>query len=181
MGRHAVPALFVLFALLAPLALLAPACDGRPQVDGPHLADPPEGFAFDPNCQSARTFLLGRAPRSQRCYEEHFSDAPDWITISTFEGPVDEAAANAARDAHEKQYGSPNVAEYSALQPLELAGRPGWCFFETDVYKGKTDSVTLYALVAVDGTTYALDYVVHARRPVDQAQMRTVLKSFAVR
>ncbi len=168
-------------AALALALLLVTSCDGRPRVTGPHLEEAPEGFAFDPNCRSARTFFLGRAPQSQRCYAENFSDAPDWITISTFEGATDEAAAGAARDQHEKQYAHAGTTEYTALLPLEIAGRPAWGFFETDFDHGKESSRTLYAVVSLDGTTYALDYVVHARHPLDEAQMRKVVKSFVAR
>lgn len=111
-------------------AAFALAC-GSLVIEGPQLADPPEGLGYTTSFASARKPLPNRPPVRQLAYTAP-GDAADFVAITECDGAATDDEIRAARDFWAGQYKS---EEYSPPEPVTIAGHAGWGWMVTSRYR----------------------------------------------
>lgn len=155
------------------LALTLAGCG--PVIEGPQLGEVPSGLAYNTSITSARPPLPGRPVARQVGYlAPGGQDWTDSVIITEYDGTVTFAEVAAARDDLEKRYG--RSARYGPLEPLTIAGRPGWAFSEAQ----PGGALTLNGVVSLEGKTYGVELKIGRKEGRDLATMSRMVASFHV-
>lgn len=155
------------------LALALAGCG--PVIEGPQLGEVPSGLAYNTSISSARPPLLGREVARQVAYlAPGGQDWTDSVIITEYDGPVTRDEVLAARDGHETRYG--RSARYGPLEPLTIAGRPGWAWSEAQ----PGGALTLNGVVSLEGKTYGIELKIGRKEGRDLAAMSRMVASFHV-
>ncbi len=143
-------------------------------------------FAFDPHCAVTRSPLKDRTPIEQRCFVRGWDKSePDcWVTISRFESGYDSDFLQATRDAYAARFGGCHTdycTEFSAIQALDVGGKPGWAYIETRRIGDRIDRREIHALVAWDDlSTFGIDIAGRGAEYRTEAALKSALAHFTV-
>jgi hypothetical protein len=168
--RYAVVAgLFVTACLLAGCA---------PVNEGPQMSIVPPGIGYTTTVESASVLLPSHARLRQVAYLPPFGQpGPTSIIITEVAGAVTASEVAGVRDDLVRRHTS---IRYGTLEPLELAGHPGWGWTERYTTKGRVTQAGFTAVVTWDVQSYSIEVSSSDPKLIDPDRLRELAMSFSV-
>lgn len=162
-------------SLLASLLILTAASCSTPRMEGPNIADPPEGFVYDANGSQSRNIFANEDIIRQSSWTRPNEDNYCSITMTEYRGPATRQDTQEALDYFIKRYG---YQEYGPLENLTIDGRPAWGWTETQFHKGEQASLAYKAVVSYEGNCWAVEFF--ARDPAwqNKERLKATISSF---
>lgn len=101
-------------------------------------------------------------------------DFTDSVFITEYEGEANAVEVASSREGYESRY---RRTRYGPIEPLSIAGRPGWAW--TEAQDGDA-ALTLVGVVPLGGRTYGIELRIGRKEGRDLAAMKRMVASFHV-
>lgn len=150
-----------------------------PRLEGGIVTDVPPGFGFDANATGGRNAFPERDLLYERTWARiSMDDTYSGITVKAYAGPL---TADEAEATHRWQGERWGYADYSAIEPLTIDGRPAWGWLETQAKPGgPVLALTYRAMVGYDDETFLISYHSNQHEYLQEAHLRDVVTSFEI-